>query len=428
MSRFKVRRSQVSGVIEIPASKSHTLRAILFAALGRGKSIIRNYLLSNDANRMIDACRLLGANILMFADRLEVFGLDGQIALAEDVIDAGNSGIVLRFISAIAALSSHYIIVTGDYSIRHQRPIAPLLKALRDLGATAISTKEDNYAPVIIHGPIQAVSAHIAGEDSQPVSALLIAASFVEGVTEINVTNPGEKPWILLTLHWLDRLGIRYENHEFLRYRIFGKCSYEGFDYTVPSDFSSAAFPIAAALITNSEVTLTNIDMDDPQGDKELIYILQKMGAQIEIDAAQKTLKVNKSGKLVGMPIDINTFIDALPILAVIGCYATAEMHIMNAGIAREKECDRLSAITLELKKMGADIEELADGLIIKPSKLTAARLHSHHDHRIAMALLVACLGAEGESLIEDSECVAKTFPNVAQVFRSLGADVEVEV
>lgn len=426
MNNYRVIKSTVKGRTSVPASKSHTLRAILFAALGKGKSTIRQYLPSPDAEAMIKACQYLGAKINSSADSLEIVGLNGQITVVDDVVNAGNSGIVLRFISAISALSSHYAVITGDVSIRHQRPIQPLLDALAQLGATAISTKGDGFAPVIVKGPLKAGSATVSGQDSQPVSALLIASSFIEGVTELHVNNPGEKPWIVMTLYWLDRLGIRYENHDFTHYRIFGKASYPGFDYTVPGDLSSAAFPLAAAVITGSELIINNIDMTDLQGDKELIYVLQKMGANIEIDDYSKTLIVKKGGQLKGLEVDINAFIDAVPILAVIGCFAEGTTRITNAAIARQKESDRLHAITTELQKMGANITELPDGLIIEHSSLKGAHVNSHHDHRIAMSLAMAGLGAEDETFIENIDCVAKTFPRFAQTFQAIGAHVEI--
>ena len=426
MSKYKIKKSTVKGNLTVPSSKSHTLRAILFGSLAKGKSIIRQYLPSTDAQAMINACQLLGAKIAVFPDRLEIDGVDGKISTVEDVINSGNSGIVLRFISAIAALSPHYTVVTGDHSIRHQRPIKTLLDALSQLGAFTASTKGDGFAPVIIKGPLKAGQATLEGADSQPVSALIIAAAFIEGTTEIFVNNPGEKPWILLTLDWLDRLGIRYENNDFAHYRIFGKNSFNGFDYTVPGDLSSAAFPIAAALITRSELTLNNIDMNDPQGDKELIYTLQKMGANIDIDDKMKTLTVKRTDKLHGREIDINTFIDAVPILTVIACYAEGETRITNAAIARHKESDRLHAITTELQNMGAQITELPDSLIIQPTQLHGTLVQSHHDHRMAMSLMVAGFGAEGETTVEGVECVAKTFPNVAQAFQAIGANVEI--
>jgi 3-phosphoshikimate 1-carboxyvinyltransferase len=314
-----------------------------------------------------------------------------------------------------------------DHSIRHQRPIIPLLEGLGQLGAACTTTRGDGFAPVIIRGPLHSGTVTMEGQDSQPISALLIAAAFLEGITHVKVKNPGETPWILLTLDWFDRLGIRYENHNFTEYKVFGKTDYKGFHYTVPGDFSTAAFPIAAALVTDSELVLNNVDMDDSQGDKDLIYLLKKMGAKIDIDSVSKSLTVKKGGRLQGIEVDINAFIDAVPVLAAIACYADGETKITNAANARHKECDRLRAITLELQKMGGKVTELLDGLVITPAKLNGTTVFSHHDHRLAMSLMVAGLGATGETQITHTECVAKTFPDIAERFQALGAQIGIE-
>ena len=426
MSSFHVKKSEIQGNISVPASKSHTHRAILFGSLGKGKTIIREYLPSADTDAMINACRLLGARINKSPDILEIDGVGGEIERVDDVIYAGNSGIVLRFLSAIAALSPHFTVITGDHSIRHLRPMQPLLEGITQLGAFAVSSKEDGHAPIIIRGPLMPGSATINGQDSQPVSALLIASAFIEGTTEIHVKDPGEKPWILLTLDWFDRLGIPYENHDFKYYKVKGKHVYQGFDYTVPGDLSTAAFPMGAALVTNSEITINNIDMNDSQGDKELVYVLRRMGAHIDIDDKNKTLTIKKNGKLKGIEIDINPFIDSLTILTVIACYAEGETRIINAAVARHKECDRLQAITTELRKMGANITETPDSLIIQPTSLRGTHVHTHHDHRMAMSLMVAGLGADSVTQVNNVECVEKTFPHVAQAFKQLGALIQV--
>lgn len=421
-----VQKKSLSGIIAIPASKSHTLRALLFASLAKGTSIIKNYLPSKDAEAMISACRLFGAKIDLSATGIVIEGLNGKVTTTEDVIYAGNSGIVLRFCAAIGALGKHPVVITGDHSIRHQRPMHSLLNGLSQLGVTAISMRDDGYAPVIIQGPIKFNKAEIFGEDSQPVSALLIASAFANHPIEINVKNPGEKPWIALTLHWFDRLRIPYEQSQFEKYLLFGNAHYEGFNYTVPGDFSSAAFPIAAALITGSELTLTNIDMSDPQGDKELISTLQKMGAKIIIDEKNRSLRIQKESALIGITVDINNFIDAITILAVVACFAEGETLILNGAIAKQKECDRIACIVKELKKMGADISETDDGILIQKSKLHGAKVYSHQDHRMAMSLAVAALGADGETEISDIDCISKTYPSFLEDFNRIGAEIRV--
>jgi len=421
---YTVTKSSLKGSLRIPSSKSQTLRAILFGALGKSKTHIHHYLPSPDTNAMMQACRLLGASIDATPQTLLIEGVNGKIKQVDDVIHAGNSGILLRFITAIAAQSAHYTVLTGDHSIRHQRPMQPLLEALVQLGAWATSTKGDGFAPLVIKGPLHPGEAHLTGEDSQPISSLLIATAFSKGPTTLNVRHPGEKPWIGLTLNWFDRLGIPYENHQFSRYQLKGHAQYAGFDYRVPGDLSSAAFPIAAALLTQSELTLHNIDLTDAQGDKQLISIFIQMGAQIDYDNNQKTLFVKKGAHLKGITVDINDFIDSLPILAVVGCFAEGITHIKNAKVARQKECDRLCCMTMELRKMGAQIIEEEDALIVHHTPLHAAAVSSHRDHRIAMALTVAALALKGESLISNVECVAKTYPNFLEHFLSVGANI----
>lgn len=427
MTQFHVTPSTLKGKITIPPSKSHTLRAVLFGLMGKGKTHVRNYLHSPDTLAMVEAISLLGAGVTVDQEKIVIDGIDGEIKSAENVIESGNSGQVLRFIGALAGLSPTYTVITGDHSIRHNRPVKPLLDALRQLGATADAMRLDGYAPIIIKGPMQPGRATLPGEDSQPVSGMLIATSFLKGVSEIIVDNPGEKPWIDLTLSWMDRLNLKVDHDNYTRYTVHGYGSYEGFDYTVPGDFSSAAFPIAAALITNSELTLNHIDMSDCQGDKKLIDVLVAMGAQISIDPKAKQLTVKRGSVLKGMQLDINDYIDAITILAVIGCYAEGTTQIVNASVARKKESDRIQSICTELKKMGANIEETPDGLIVSHSPLRGAHLQSYSDHRIAMSLAVAALGAQGESVIDNVACVAKTFPTFARDLGQLGASITVK-
>jgi 3-phosphoshikimate 1-carboxyvinyltransferase len=424
MADISIEPSQLNGHLTVPPSKSHTLRAILFAALAKGHSRIEQVLPSPDSSSMMQAVCLLGARIQQQGPNLTIEGFAGRPHFPDDVIQCGNSGQVLRFIGALAGLIGEYTIITGDDSIRHNRPVRPLLDALQELGVFAASSRGDGYAPIIIKGPITKSEATLDGQDSQPVSGLLIAGAFAPHPIELIVRNPGEKPWIDLTLDWFRRLKIPYQAQSYTRYRMNGSAQIDGFHYTVPGDFSSAAFPIAAALITGSSLTLHSIDMDDVQGDKAILSVLEQMGASFTIDRAKRTLVIEKACQLKGMRIDINDFIDALPILAVIGCFAEGRTEIVNAAIARKKESDRISSIAGELKKMGARIEEKPDGLVIHQSELHGAELSSHHDHRIAMSLSVAALGAKSASVVQGIECTAKTYPSFYDDLLKAGAKI----
>lgn len=419
MTQWRVQRSVLKGQIEVPPSKSHSIRAVLYAALATGESYIHHLLESPDVEAMIRACRALGAQI----EGEVVRGVGGRPQTPADVIDAGNSGLVLRFIGALGCLADGYVVLTGDTSIRGRRPAQPLIDGLSQLGAFAISTRGNGLAPLVVHGPVRAGECTIQGQDSQPVSALLTLAALLEGKTTIRVQQPGELPWIDLTLSWLERLGVPVEQQNYQTYKIQGGKCWSGFTYRPPGDFSSAAFPIAAAIVTDSPLEIANLDFNDPQGDKALIEVLRQQGAPLEIGEGAVT--VTGRGDFRGNVVDMDPFIDAVPILAVLGCFAEGETQLVNAAIARQKESDRIRAICTELGKMGADIEERPDGLVVRRSTLCGTRVHSHHDHRLAMALAVAGMGATGETIIDDVECVAKTYPSFDRDLRKVGALIQ---
>ncbi|MCL1915693.1 MAG: 3-phosphoshikimate 1-carboxyvinyltransferase [Desulfovibrionaceae bacterium] len=422
--QYTVHSSSINGSLSVPASKSHSLRAILMASLADGISRIRASLPSPDTLAMIQACRALGAEILEKGPNLEVRGLGGRPKIPDQVIDVGNSGQVLRFVAALAALLPQYTIFTGDASIRSIRPVQPLLDALSGLGAFAVSSKGDGHAPIIVRGPAKAGNTRLDGADSQPVSAMLFLASFLEGKTTILVDNPGEQPWIDLTLHWLERLGIPCRHDNYREYTVRGPAGYSGFDYTVPGDWSSATFPLVAALIQNQPLELQNLDFHDPQGDKAILDVLRAMGANFIAHEEEKRLEVRSHNGLRGLEADLNHIIDAVPALAALACFAQSPSLFRGVEIARHKECDRLRAIACELGKMGGLVEELPDGLRITPARLHGALTESWRDHRIAMSIAVAALSC-GETVIRDSACVAKSFPSFVRAMSALGARIE---
>lgn len=415
--------SKLSGSCFIPPSKSHTLRAIFFAALAKGTSQIERYLHSPDTVAMIEAVKMCGANVIQTKETLFIEGFDAKPKVPNNVIECGNSGITLRFISALGMLLPNYLLLTGDDSIRKRRPMQPLLDALSQLGCIAISSKGDGFAPVMIKGPISHAKATLEASDSQPISALLIASSFGPHPIEINASNPGEKPWIDMTLHWLRRFQIHIEHQNYEHYKVAGGAKINGFSYQVPGDYSSASFAIAAGLLTNSSIYLKGLQKDETQGDRKLLQILETMGARFVYE--KHGIYVEKDATLIGAEIDINDCIDALPILAVIATRAKTPTKIYNGRIARSKESDRISAMKQELSKMGAQIEETDDGLIIHPSKLHGSfNLDSHGDHRIALSLAVAALSASSPSQISDFSCTAKTYASFVSDFQKLGANI----
>lgn len=416
---------QVNGTCSIPASKSQSMRALFFASLGVGESVIDHLLDSPDIHAMIKACQSFGAKIERHGSQCLIQGVAGQPITPDDVIDAGNSGQVLRFMACLAGLQSEHVVITGDHSIRHHRPVAPLLEALPRLGMHCHSLKGNGLAPLILKGPITSCHTRLCGQDSQPVSGLLMCAPFSERGMEIEVENPGELPWIDLTLSWLDRFRIPYENQQYQYYKVGGGHRISGFHYEVPGDLSTLSFPLASALITGGSLTIKHVDMHDLQGDKAIVDIFKQMGASIDWNANTQTMHVYPAPLLHGVEVNINHCIDGVAILAVVACFASSPTHITGAAIARKKESNRLEVMAHALNAMGGRVTETDDGLIIEPAKLHGCTLHSHHDHRVAMALAVAGLGATGEQVIEDVGCIQKTFPNFVEAMTAIGAPIQ---
>lgn len=412
------------GSVAIPPNKSQSFRALIMAGLAEGTSKIMNPAVSNDWMLGTEALEMFGASVEPHARNLwEVRGTGGQLRTPEDVINCGNSGQILRFIGSMAACSPGYAVLTGDHSLRHLRVVSPMVDALNQLGAWAVSTKDDGHAPLVVRGPIKGGTARMDGSDSQPVSALLIAGSQGEAPTELFVENAGEKPWISMTLAWLDRCGVEYSNENFEHYRVRGKTHWPGFEYNVPLDWSAALYPIVAAVITpDSEIMVPGMDVQDEQGDKMVLEVLREMGADIQI--GDDGTVVARSSTLTGREVDCNDFIDQFMLLAVVGACAEGETTLTNAAICRAKECDRITEMHKALTAMGASVEERPDGLMIRKSKLRGAVIHSRQDHRMVMTLATAALVAEGHTVIQDIECIKKSFPHYVEAMTAVGADM----
>ena len=211
-----------------------------------------------------------------------------------------------------------------------------------------------------------------------------------------------------LTLWWLDKLGINYKNDCFKSFAIDGGQSYQPFNMQIPGDFSSATFFMVLAAVSGGEIMLQNLDMTDPQGDKLVLSYLEAMGARVIVGSDGISIK---GQGLKGIEIDMNSTPDALPAMAVAACFAEGETRLVNVPQARLKETDRIQVMCSELKKLGADIKELPDGLVIRNSKLRGGSVCGHDDHRVVMALATAGLNIDGETVIDTAEAMNVTFP-----------------
>jgi len=419
MVKLRSSGSGLRGSILIPASKSHTIRAVALAAIANGTSVLKNPLMSDDARSAVKGAVEMGAEVTMEHD-WTIRGTGGIPSEKCSFIDVGNSGTSLRILTALCALGSRPVQFDGDKSIR-QRPMMPLLSALEKLGAV-IENTTDGKCPFTIRGPLKGGKTTVNGVSSQFLTALLIASPLAPEDTEIVVENLNERPYVEITLDWLISMGIRFEQQGLDWFRIFGGQQYQSFKREIPADFSSATFPLCAAAITGSEILIRGLDFNDHQGDKAVFSFFEQMGMQLRHTTEGIWVK---GSDLHGIDIDMNNTPDALPAMAVAACFAKGTTRLLNVPQARLKECDRIAASACELKKMGARIEELRDGLVIHHSPLKGAEVHGYDDHRMVMALCIAGLAAEGVTTVDTAESAGVTYPSFVSDMKMLGARIE---
>ena len=428
MTQLIAEKSQLSGQVRMPGSKSHTIRAITFASLAKGRSAIRSPLDSLDAQSAVGCFRSLGAKIDTEAGDAKnpiwtVEGFDAKPQVPDDVIDVGNSGTSLRLaLGAASLIERGTVVFTGDHQIR-RRPAGPLIKSLNDLGAKVWGTRENNLPPYVVCGKLSGGKTQLEAVSSQYLSSLLICCPPAEGESDITLSLLNEKPYVEMTLGWLDRLGVRYENENFRRFRIPGGQRYTGFDCRVPADFSSATFFLCAAAMAGQDVKIIGLDMNDTQGDKAVVDYLRQMGAEIFV--SDDAIVVGKK-TLHGAEIDMNATPDALPAMAVTACFADGPTKLYNVPQARIKETDRIAVMAAELSKLGARIRELPDGLEVEPARLHGGTVEGHADHRIVMAMSLAGLLTDEPVVVNGAQAAAVTFPDYADLMRAIGAKIHV--
>ncbi len=416
---------KLDGEVTIPSSKSHTIRAVIIASLAEGTSRIKNPLKSEDTLASVNACKALGASINIENEKgWVVEGTNHSFKDPGEPLNMANSGTSLRLLAGmVAALCDFEVQLEGDESLS-SRPMQPLLKSFNELGAEALSSNNDGYCPVSIKGKMEGGITEVVGVTSQYVSSLLLACPLLEQDTTINLVQPNELPYIRMTLSWLDEQGIKYEaSEDFTRFKVFGNQRYKSFEKTMPADWSSAAFPLVGAAITASDVLLKGLDIKDTQGDKAIIEYMKKMGA--DITSEEQGIRV-KGKSLQGFELDINSTPDALPALSVLGCFAEGTTTLVNVAQARIKETDRIKVMAEELSKLGADIKEREEGLIIHSSKLNGNRVRGRNDHRVVMALSLAGMISEGKTEITTAESIEATYPTYVESMKALGAKMEI--
>ena len=422
--KITINPSSLQGTVTPPTSKSHTIRSIIIGSLADGSSLIKNPLLSLDGLAPINSCEQLGASFSWNnnKDELLINGIGGNLQTPSNVLNIGNSGTSLYFLSSVCALLPETTVISGDESIV-TRPIKPLLEALNNLGAFCYTTRSTGTPPAVIKGPLRGGTTSISGTTSQFTSSLLLACPLAKASSIIKPDNLQEKPYVDMTLSYLDNSSILYNKKDnYKEIIIEGGQNYRPLNKTIPADFSSAAFLIGGAVLSGDNVRVSGLDFSDYQADKVFIDILQEMGARIKITGDY--CEINKSD-LQGMEIDLSQSPDLLPIVSVVATQANGTTKITNVEHARIKETDRIACMHSELSKLGAHVTESRDGLTITKSDLHGTNVTGYSDHRITMSLIVAGLISKGKTTVDTVESIKVTYPNFIDHLTSLGANIE---
>lgn len=452
--KIKAFKNELSGHIQVPGSKSHTIRALILASLAEGTSHISNPLPSADCLSTSKAIPLIGAELendlaTMENDKVwTVKGAGNKVHLPTNVIDVGNSGSLLYFLSPIAATFEGWSIFTGDESIR-KRPVAHVVDVLNQLGAEAhISQPGATTCPMLIKGPIdcKAKVDTDGAVSSQYISGLMMSAIRMNGTLKIELSDPKETPYLTMTQKWLEHVGVNCRiSDDFKHIEVDGPVNLKAFDTTIPSDWEAVAFPLMAGLITDSKITIDNIDIGGTQGDDAIVDIFRSVGGDITVDKDKKFLVVRGGKRLTteNLPgkelhVKISGFPDAICAIAATACFIEGTTVIEDAEVCRRKETDRIKVLKSELEKLGGNVEEGPDYMIIhghspikadgtkNPEfKMHGGEVDSYLDHRIAMSM--ACLGlglADGETVsVKNAECCNVSFPHFFEVMNGIGAN-----
>jgi len=416
----KVEKSSIDGKIICPSNKSYTHRAIFMASLADGKSMIKNILKSGDTIATINACKNFGVEIKEEENNL-IVDSPNELKLQGNIIDAANSGTTIRIAAAISTLADTKIVLSGDQSL-NKRPMQPLLKALESLGAKCSSS--NGTPPISILGKIKGGKVKIPGNiSSQFISALMITAPKLENGLILNIQGKlVSKPYIDATITMMKKFGVEVETKTPYKKYIIPEQNYKATTVTIPSDFSSLALLLSAAVLLGENLTIQVSTGSMPQADEAIIDILEIMGVVITLD--NNTIKIKSPEKLDGGKFDLSDSPDLIPAIAILALKTSKPIEIFNVEHARYKETDRIAMIARELTKLGIKVVEKKDGLILNNSNnLTGADLNSENDHRLFMAFCIAGLYV-GNCTISDPESVDISYPDFISEMKRIGCKI----
>ena len=395
----------------MPGSKSYTQRALVLAALAEGKSVLHNPLVAEDTSHLIAALRLLGTEILSRNGDLLVTGTGGRLANPGREIYLGNNGTAMRILTGLVSIGRGTFTLTGDQRLR-ERPIEPLLAALRSLGIDARSLDREGYPPVVIRtSGLQGGKVTLRDiESSQYISALLLCAPYGAGDTLIELDGRVPSlPYVDMTIEAMTQFGVDVQRDTARRYLVKSGQRYRGIRYWIEGDASSASYFFLAAAICQGKVSVENINPWSLQGDIGFLSLLETLGCSVlwEKNRVELAGRELHGGDRV---FDLGDMPDMVPTLAVLAALRPGRTVIENVAHLRLKESDRLSALATELGKTGIPVEERKDGLIITGGQPHGAEIETYNDHRIAMSFAVLGLAVPGMS-IGNPACVSKSFP-----------------
>lgn len=411
----------VNATVSLPGSKSYTNRALVIAALADGESEIQQALFSDDTEVMIESLRRLGIFVEAWPDRaqIRVRGAGGAIPAETADLFVGNAGTAARFLTACVSLGHGRYRIDGVARMR-ERPIGPLLDALRQLGISAVSERRNDCPPVVVEGRgLEGGSAAIAGnESSQFVSALMMIAPCTPRGIDLSIRGTlVSQPYVDLTLSVMAAFGADAQNHGYRRIVVPGNQRYRGRVYQVEPDASAASYFLAAAALTGGRVRIQALGRASAQGDLRLASIFERMGCQVTW--GDEFVELRGPKELGGIDVDMGDLSDVAQTLAAIAPFAREPVRIRGIAHVRRKETDRVHAVTTELRRLGAVVTEFDDGWEIQPTALTPATVETYDDHRMAMSFAVTGLRVPGLR-IANPRCVAKTFPDFFDRFARL--------
>ena len=414
---------KIKAEVSVPGSKSITQRALIAAALADGESTLIGPLESEDTQYTAGALQQMGVTVDKEKHRWTLLGNGGKIATPGKEIFLGNNGTATRFLTSVAALGTGIFKISGDKRMA-ERPILPLMQALKGWGVDIASINNNGCPPLLIKADGLSGGKTILpeGKSSQYLSSLLLVGPYARQEAELDVE--GEilsLPYVFMTLAVMDAFGIRVEANEALNSYKIPQGIYKAREYAIEGDASNASYFYAAAAVTGGEVTVPNVPVPSLQGDAAFVALLARMGCQI--NKTGEGLMVSGPQELKGITIDMADMPDVVPTLAVVASQAKGRTTIKNIAHLRIKECDRLHVMAVELAKMGARVRELDDALIIEGKDpdvpMHGAEINTYNDHRIAMSFAVAGLTVPGVKVLGE-ECVVKSFPDFWKRFALL--------